>query len=71
MKNTGILKRGISFFRDVLFQLMLFVMLALCVYFFFHFETVTARLIAITATVVVFYIVHKIMDLMSRKMKGS
>lgn len=71
MKNAGILKRGIGFFRDVLFQLMLFVMLALCVYFFFHFETVTARLTSITATVVVFYIVHKIMDLMSSKMKGS
>ncbi|AVJ17706.1 hypothetical protein ACWA06_00540 [Serratia rhizosphaerae] len=70
MKNAGIFKRGIGFFRDVLFQLMLFFMLALCVYFFFHFETVTARLTSITATVVAFYLIHKGIDFISRKMKG-
>lgn len=60
MKDTGVFKRGMKFLYHVLFQLLLIVMFALCIYFFFHCETAAERLTYIIGTVVFFYIAHRL-----------
>ncbi len=70
MKEAGIFTRALGFLCDVLFQLMLIIALALCIYFFFHFETVTERLIYIIGTLAVFYLLHKVSTVIVRKLKG-
>lgn len=69
MKDTGVFKRGMKFLYDVLFQLLLIVMFALCIYFFFHYETTTERLTYIIGTVVFFYIAHRVVCFLIKKLR--
>ncbi|BEL99009.1 hypothetical protein SM14VA2_14220 [Serratia marcescens] len=70
MRKDSIHIRILSFFFEFFYQLIGGAGFLLCIYFFFSFNTITQRVIAILSTIAIFCLICWLGDTLIKKLRG-